>query len=50
MTITGIEILSNPQPCAHIVYSYTFWATWKKLGSSPAKCESPHSFHARRDH
>ena len=23
MNITGIEILSNPQPCAHIVYSYT---------------------------
>jgi hypothetical protein len=23
MNSTGIEILSNPQPCAHIVYSYT---------------------------
>src|SRR5579863_8880550 len=23
MDSTGIEILSNPQPCAHIVYSYT---------------------------
>ena len=23
MNTTGIEILSNPQPCAHIVYSYT---------------------------
>ena len=23
MNATGIELLSNPQPCAHIVYSYT---------------------------
>jgi MEDS: MEthanogen/methylotroph, DcmR Sensory domain len=23
MNSTGLEILSNPQPCAHIVYSYT---------------------------